>query len=57
MLLTLGVGFSCWILVCGVILGIPSLASTMLLKGELVTLLLLCCGCLCSVTLPHGAVG
>ena len=34
---------------------VSSLAISLLRKGELVDLLLVCCGCLCSVVLPKGA--
>ena len=41
-----------------VVLGvISSLASILVRKRELVVLLLLCCGYLCSVSLLHGVVG
>ena len=36
---------------------LSSFSKSLLRKGELVALLLLCCGCLCYVSLPHGAVG
>ena len=36
---------------------LPNFAITLLIKNELVVLLLLWCGCLCSVFLLHGAIG
>ena len=36
---------------------LSSLAIILLRKRELGALLQLCCGCLCSVSLPHHAVG
>ena len=48
----------CWVLCCGVILGaLSSLATVLLRKKKLVSLLELYCGYLCSVFLHRGAVG
>ena len=46
-------------LFCDMSIGVlSSLAITLLRKKEIESALhLLCCGCLCSVSLPHGAVG
>ena len=42
----------------GVFLGSLSCLATILLReSELVALLKLCCGCLCSLCLPHEANG
>ena len=50
--------FLCLVLVCGVVLGVHSSLAIILLRNrELVALLLLCCHCLCSMSLPHRAVG
>ena len=43
-------GVSDGFLFCGVILEI------VLRKGELVAMLKKCCGCQCSVSIPHGAM-
>ena len=54
LLLPLGVGGGVCVVVFGVL---PCLTIILLRKRELVALLLLCCGYLYSVPLPHGAVG
>ena len=45
-------------LFCDVALGVfSSLEIILLMKRELVVLLKMCCGYLCSVSFPHGALG
>ena len=50
-------GLHVGVLFCGVDLGVlSSLAIIYLRKGYLVIFLYLCCGCLCSLSLPYGAM-
>ena len=53
----LGMGFCVWSLFSGVVLDVlSSLTIFLLAKRELIALLKLCCGFLCSVSLPHGTM-